>query len=289
MKIVKRINNNTVICTNDAGREFVALGRGIGYPDGSDDIPLSSIERTFYDMDEKYLPLLDEIDPEVIEFSAQIADIARANISRELSTNLPFTLADHIAFAIKRAKEHMYVQMPLAYDVQQNYPTEYKIAQFTLKGIEREFGVRLPRSEASGIALCIVNSVLAPASKAKSNDERRIERTLERLTKLVEQLMDVSVDRDGFEFARYATHVRYLLNRVAAGESLETENGGLYEPLCEQYPEVARCVDGMARLIEREYGGTITDEEKVYLMLHVNRLCAEQLSQKKEGMAERDA
>ena len=186
MKILKRINNNTVICVNAKGRELVAIGRGIGFPNGPDEVTLDKIERTFYGVDSRYLALLDEIDPQVMEFSAQIADIARSNISRELSANLPFTMADHIAFAIKRCREHMFVQMPLSYDVQQMYPIEYKIAQFALEGINRGFNVKMPRGEASGIALCIVNSVVASSSKAKSNTVRKDEVMLENFTKIIE-------------------------------------------------------------------------------------------------------
>lgn len=278
MRIIKRINNNTVICVNDKGREFVALGRGIGYASGSDDVPLAKIERTFYGVDERYLPLLEEIDPKVMDFAAQVADIARSSLSRELSANLPFTMADHIAFAIKRCRERMYVQMPLSYDVQQNYPVEYRIARFAVEGINREFGVRMPPSEASGIALCIVNSVVASSSKAKSNEVRKFDKLLEDLTSVVERRIDIKIDRDGFDFARYATHVRYLLERVSSGEPLNTENGALYEPLHRQCPEVVACVEEMSKIIERAYGAGLTDEEKVYLTMHVNRMCAEKIA-----------
>lgn len=274
MKILKRINNNTVICVNAKGRELVAIGRGIGFPNGPDEVTLDKIERTFYGVDSRYLALLDEIDPQVMEFSAQIADIARSNISRELSANLPFTMADHIAFAIKRCREHMFVQMPLSYDVQQMYPIEYKIAKFAIEGINRGFNVKMPRGEASGIALCIVNSVVASSSKAKSNTVRKDEVMLESFTKIIESELGVCVDRDGFDFCRYATHVRYLLERVQTGDPLNTENGALYGPLCEQHPDVAVCVDRMAVLIEERFDAGLADEEKVYLMLHVNRVCA---------------
>lgn len=252
----------------------MALGRGIGFPDGPDEVTLDKIERTFYGVDSRYLALLDEIDPQVMEFSAQIADIARSNISRELSANLPFTMADHIAFAIKRCREHMFVQMPLSYDVRQMYPIEYKIAKFALEGINREFNIKMPPSEASGIALCIVNSVVASSSKAKSNTVRKDEALLEKFTEIIESQLGVGVDRDGFDFCRYATHVRYLLERVQSGEPLNTENGSLYGPLCEQHPDVAACVDRMTELIAERFGAELTDEEKVYLMLHVNRVCA---------------
>lgn len=274
MRVVRRINHNAALLVNDKGTELVALGKGIGYPDGPDEVSLAQIERTFYNVDARYLPLLNEIDPKVMEFSAQITDIARANISRELSANLPFTLADHISFAIKRCREHMYVQMPLSCDVQQQYPVEFKIATFAHAGIEREFGVSMPRGERAGIALCIVNSVMTSSSKAKSNDVRREERLIEKLVTLIEKDLDIAVDRDAFDYARYDTHVRYLLERVRTGEPLNTDNAALYRPLCEEHPAVAACVDKMAELIEETYHASVVPEEKVYLMLHVNRVYA---------------
>lgn len=274
MRVVRRINHNAALLVNDKGTELVALGKGIGFPDGPDEVSLAQIERTFYNVDARYLPLLNEIDPKVMEFSAQIADIARANISRELSANLPFTLADHISFAIKRCREHMYVQMPLSCDVQQQYPVEFKIAALAHNGIEREFGVSMPRGERAGIALCIVNSVMASSSKAKSNDVRREERLIEKLVTMIEKDLDIAVDRDAFDYARYDTHVRYLLERVRTGEPLSTDNASLYQPLCEEHPAVAACVDKMAELIEETYHASVVPEEKVYLMLHVNRVYA---------------
>ena len=274
MKVVKRINHNAAILVNDKGRELVAIGRGVGFPNESGEVGLDQIERTFYGVDPRYLSLLDEIDPDVMEFASQIADVARANISRELSANLPFTLADHISFAIKRCREHMYVQMPLSCDVQQCYPIEYKIACLAHAGIEREFGVSMPRSERAGIALCIVNSVMASSCKAKSNDVRREESLIKKLTRTIEQEMHINVDPDGFDYARYETHVRYLLERVRTNAPLDTDNASLYAPLSTDYPAIAACVDKMADLIEATYGTSITVEEKVYLMLHVNRVCA---------------
>lgn len=274
MKVIKRINHNAAILVNDKGRELVAIGRGIGFPTETGEVSLDQIERTFYGVDPRYLSLLDDIDPDVMEFASQIADVARANISRELSANLPFTLADHISFAIKRCREHMYVKMPLSCDVQQCYPIEYKIACLAHAGIEREFDVLMPRDERAGIALCIVNSVMASSSKAKSNDARREESLIDKLTRTIERLMGIKVDRDGFDYARYETHVRYLLERVRMNAPLDTDNAALYAPLRADYPAIAECVDRMAEQIQGVYGTSVTTEEKVYLMLHVNRVCA---------------
>jgi beta-glucoside operon transcriptional antiterminator len=153
----------------------------------------------------------------VLEFAAQLADLARSGLSYELSPNLPVTLADHIAFAIKRAEEHMVVEMPLAFDVQQSYPAEYRIGEMAVHGIERTFSVHLPRTEAVGIALSIVNSAIS-ASAHDTERQQMTERLIEGSTKIVESRLGIEVERDSFDYARFATHMRYLIGRLASGE-----------------------------------------------------------------------
>ena len=65
-----------------------------------------------------------------------------------------------------------------------------------------------------------------------------------------------------------------MLERVRTGEPLNTDNAALYRPLCEEHPAIAACVDKMAELIEETDHASIVPEEKVYLMLHVNRVYA---------------
>ena len=71
------------------------------------EVDLSDIVRTFYGIDKRYLALIEELPAKELEFAAQFSDIVRSQVSHPLSPNLPVTLADHISFAIKRAREHM--------------------------------------------------------------------------------------------------------------------------------------------------------------------------------------
>lgn len=103
MRAIKRINNNAAICVDGSGRQLIALGRGVGFGDMPREVSLKDVKRTFYGVDPKYLSFIDEVDPDILEFSAQFADIVTQQLSYELSSNLPITLADHIQFAIKRA------------------------------------------------------------------------------------------------------------------------------------------------------------------------------------------
>ena len=192
-------------------------------------------------------------------------------VSHELSPNLVVTLADHISFMVKRAKEHLYVAMPLAYDVAQNYPIEYGLGQMCVRGVQKTFHVRLPKSEAVGVALSIVNSAIASSSHTTIR-ESRDERALERATQVVERELGIGVDRDSFDFARFATHVRYLMDRIEQGEPIQTPNGTIYDEVADQYPAIAACADKVAAAIARSGDQAVTTEERLYLMLHINRL-----------------
>lgn len=151
-RAIQRINHNAAICEDGAGHQLIALGRGIGFGDMPHEVNLEDVKRTFYGIDRKYLAFIDEVDPDVLEFSAQLADIVTQQVSYELSPNLPITLADHIQFALKRARDHLVVPMPLAEDVGQAHPVEYRLAQMAVRGMQKTFGVRADRHEAAGVA-----------------------------------------------------------------------------------------------------------------------------------------
>ncbi len=271
MQVIRSINHNAAIGIDSRGREVVVMGAGVGFGKIPRDVPLAEIKRTFVGIDDKYLGLIAELSPEQLEFAAQFSDIVRMQVSHELSPNLVVTLADHISFMVRRAREHLYVAMPLAYDVAQNYPVEYRLGQMCVRGVEKTFHVKLPKSEAVGVALSIVNSAVM-SSNATARREKRDERAVEQATRIVERDLGIAVDRDSFDFARFATHVKYLIDRLAAGEPIATPNGAIYDEVAAQYPKIAACADEVATAIARPSEGEVTTEERLYLMLHINRL-----------------
>ena len=61
MKVIKNINNNISLCLDSRNNEVVAFGKGIGFTKPPYDVPLSKIDRTFYDVDEEQLAVLNRI------------------------------------------------------------------------------------------------------------------------------------------------------------------------------------------------------------------------------------
>lgn len=102
--------------------------------------------------------------------------------------------------------------------------------------------------------------------------EQHEERLLDMTVAIIQEELGVTVDRSSFAFTRFATHVRYLLDRVAKKEPIDTENSGLYDVLVEQYPAASRCAHRVDDLIQETFGEPLAQEELVYLIMHVNRV-----------------
>lgn len=275
MKVVKRINNNAVMCIDSKGRSVVAFGKGIAFAIDKEtgDLKLSAIERTFYNVDEHYLALLEELNPPVLALSADIIEAADFELPYELSPNAVLALADHITFAIQRAKKGIDIRMPLAYDVAQMYSAEYRLGGYAVEQISRKLMVDLPKSEAVGIAMALLNASLTPANEddtvAQAEKDNEI---VDRITRIIEDEYGIEVDRKGFEFARFATHIHYLLGRIRKGEPMSTDGSELYGVVRSQSKIGAACLDSTVDLIRAEFDEEITDSEKLYVLMHIMRI-----------------
>ncbi|ENY88566.1 hypothetical protein HMPREF1094_01017 [[Clostridium] innocuum 2959] len=106
MKVIKKINNNVAVCIDNDGHELIAFGKGIGFPKIPYELTdLNKIWRTYYGINPSYLGLLNEISEDVFALSIKITDQAKMRIMNEINSNIVFTLADHINFAIDRYKK----------------------------------------------------------------------------------------------------------------------------------------------------------------------------------------
>lgn len=274
MRAIRRINNNVAVCVDGDGNELLAMGKGIGFGKLPRELSLAEVERTFYDVDSRYLAAVNDLPADVLDFSAKMSDYIRAELDYQLSPNLTFTLADHLAFAIKRAEQNLRVRMPISYDVEQQYPSEYRIGRHIMRRIRSRFNVGLSNDEAAAIALNLVNARVEPISTEEAARQLADDEMLEDVTEIIEDFFGVTLNRDGFAYSRYATHMHYLFGRLHGGDPLDSGATVGFQGLDEQYPEAKTCVENIATHIEGVWrGAELTEDEKLYLLIHVSRLC----------------
>lgn len=270
MKLLRKINNNAAVAQDKRGREMVVLGRGVGFhPMPYELTDLSVVYRTFYDVDPQYYEMLSSLPEEALMAAADIAEQAEIALQAELNPNLPFTLADHIAFAQEREKQGIRLATPLHYDVQHLYPREYELGLQAMETVRLRTGIALPRAEAVNIALHIVNAELEGSDLSSTLAAVEV---LDEVTVLVERELGIALDRESYNYARFAMHIQFLVRRLSSGKVMEQGSGKMLSELSAEYPATYRCAQAVAKEIEQRHGWHCSSDEVLYLMLHIYRV-----------------
>ena len=268
MKLLKKINNNFALAEDSKGEKVIVEGRGVGFQKMPCELTdLSIISRTYYGFNSETIRLIQTVNPKILQIADQIYNEAVDQIPAELNANLPFTLADHLEFCIERMNKKIQLKMPLIYELESSYPLEMKLAERTLQRVEEQLDIRLPESEKAGIALNLINAELS----VKTSNTQQEEELIDGCTRIIEAYLHHPIYRKSFNYTRFATHLQYLLRRMNQHPP-QNVSYSLYQTIKERYAPICEVVSAMAVYLEAS-GYPIGEEEKFYLILHVQRLC----------------
>lgn len=270
MRVIKNINNNVSICLDNNHQQVVVFGKGIGFCKPPYDLDIAKVQRTFYDIDPVYIEMIQAIPIEMIELAAKVVDYGRSKVEYLMNSSITFTLADHLAFAIQRHKRNMVMTMPVYYDIKALYEKEYDIGKYAIDLITQQFGVSLSKDEITGIALHLINAAAMAQNKEKEPSNSVV---IEQIKALIEEFFKIEISEDDYNYSRFVSHLQYLLKRGEQGTSINSDNYKLYTSLKESFPDVYECALKINEYLHSIYGFTFNEEELLYLMLHINRLC----------------
>ena len=65
-----------------------------------------------------------------------------------------------------------------------------------------------------------------------------------------------------------------MLKRVSEHKQIISTNEDMFELMKTKYKKTYKCVEHIAEFLKTELDISLNDEEKMYLILHVNRLCS---------------
>ena len=276
MRIPKKINNNVALATDDSGKELVVFGKGIGFPpcpyelsDGA------AVQRAFYNIDSRLLETIATIREDVLEASSRIVDGARSKLGSKLNPNLPFTLADHLQFALDRARKGIKVDNLLAAEIGIVYPQETSLGREGIGIVAALCGVTLPDSEAFAIAMHLVNAESA-SQGARGDMHLVMESTkiIEHIVGIVSQVLMADIDRTSYPYLRFTTHLRHLIGHLmkdGASRGGNGVSGDFLAGFAEKYPDAVRCATNINAYLAASHGWVCDNDELLYLILHINR------------------
>lgn len=270
MQIIKKINTSAALALDKNGHEVVVMGKGVGFPSVPYELDdLSKIERTFYDVDPRYLGMIAELSPSIVMACADIADQTEIELGCRLNPNLPFTLADHVQFAAERLKKGVNLTTPIAYDIRHLYPKETAMADTALQMLQEQAGLKLPDNEAINIAMHFINA------EAESGDMHSLMLSMQiiaEINSIVERSLNITLDKDSYNYSRFAMHLRYLIQRLQAGVQTDNISKSLLHTLMRDYPSIYACALKVVKYLEDTFCWGCSNDEMVYLIMHIQRV-----------------
>lgn len=274
--IVKKIlNNNLILVSDEMGKEHIVMGKGLRFSNTvGEELVDSSIEKVFVLKEENtknYMNLLEEAPKEYVEAVQEAVRLANLWSEEELNEQLFITLFDHLIYAIERYNNHIVLQNRMLWELKQFYPKEYQVSKRVLDFLNKELELELPEEEAGNIAFHLVNA--QPGQKDMGNTIMGI-KMQKNIFNIIQVTFQKKLDVDSIDYARLVIHIQFFLQRLFGDKMLEDKDDSFYEHLKEKLPKEMTCARQIQRYIENTVHKTITEEEIVYLAVHISRVTA---------------
>lgn len=274
MQIQKILNNNVVITTDQKNNEIVAMGRGLAFQKKiGDEIAEEAIDKTYHlansDLFSKFQELLVDVPITYVEIANDIIDEAKVTLKNPLNDSLYISITDHLYAAIQRVKEGVRVRNLLLWDVKRFFPDEFSVGVSAVKKIKEQFGIDLGEDEAGNIALHLVNA----QTESDNEDAYLMAELMQEIIQITSYYFKVQLDEESVYFYRFTTHLRFFASRIMSHRQLTDETDDeLLLIIQKKYQNAYQCVERIADFISKKYHYEMSNDEKLYLTIHIARL-----------------
>lgn len=271
--IEKVINNNIISAYEKSGAEVIVMGRGIGFKKKQGEIvPADQISKIFRiksrTLTEQFKELLANMPLERVRISDEIISHAKDHLKLKLNQSIYVTLTDHINFAIERVSQGIEPQNALLWEIKRFYPQEFQLGIYALELIQDRLGILLPEDEAGFIALHFVNAEYGTDIR----DAVKFPDQMQAIVDIVERELGILLDESSLHYERFMTHIKFLIQRIYRKELLSSEDRELSLLMQRKYPREYQCSVKVAEYIMQATGCKLSEEEIMYLSVHIRRV-----------------
>lgn len=271
--IEKVININIISAYEKSGAEVIVMGRGIGFKKKQGEmVPADQISKIFRiksrTLAEQFKELLANMPLERVRISDEIISHAKDHLKLKLNQSIYVTLTDHINFAIERVSQGIEPQNALLWEIKRFYPQEFQLGIYALELIQDRLGILLPEDEAGFIALHFVNAEYGTDIR----DAVKFPDQMQAIVDIVEHDLGILLDESSLHYERFVTHIKFLIQRIYRKELLSSEDRELSLMMQRKYPREYECSVKVAEYIMQATGSRLSEEEIMYLSVHIRRV-----------------
>lgn len=274
MKIKQILNNNAVLLSKGSN-EVVAVSNGIGFKRKVGDfVDETEVDKIFvldtHELVEHFSYLLNKVPQKHIAVVFEIVAHAESILGRKMNDYIYLALIDHLDYAIRRYRDGVAVRSPLSWEVKHLYKVEFEIGLFGLNVINTKLDLEMDEEEAVMIGLHFVNT---------QSDDKNMQQTL-RATGMIQDILNIvkyqfkiELDESSINYMRFVTHLKFFVQRVLEYEEpTEMVVNELHNLMKNLYRDAYNCVQSIALYLFENFNRKITQDEEVYLMIHINRV-----------------
>ena len=273
-RITKPLNHNAVLAFDvDDGHEYLVVGRGVGFGRKPGERVEGfecggEVQRYLLSQDAggrgAAREAIERLDPRVLDAAEDIYGEGRA-VFGTLDPEMLLPLADHLAFAVARARDGRAVTNPLTEDIRALFPREFEIAARGVTRLGETLGLYLGDDEAGLVAL----HVHAALDDTHVSQAMTIAQITHSCIEAVERIAGSPVNTSSMDYNRLMTHVKYMAARILRGERLTID---VNDTIRSSAPESYAIAEQVCAEVEQAFGKPVSELEAGYLAMHSARV-----------------
>ncbi|WP_248283221.1 PRD domain-containing protein [Cryobacterium arcticum] len=269
----KVLNNNVVISIDQSGQERVLMGRGLGFKlQPTDTIDPAKVEKTFI-LDQgseadHARQLLASVPYPVIEAVNRAVDEAERALGRSLGRRFLIAVIDHVQYVLERMEQGIRIPTTTMPELRVLHPQEFAAATAMALSVSRSLDTTLPEEEAVFLTMHLLNATRDEPNGTAALLFRRVQHVVT----TVESGLGVQLDPASPDYARFILHVQFLLQRLVAKSMLRGSDTSFFEFAKLSYPRSYAIAADVKSYVNAATGSELTDEELLYVIVHVERL-----------------
>ena len=258
MRVIKVLNNSLVLALNDEGQEIILMGKGIGFQKTIGyKLSPKEIDKVFVlkdrELSRRIIRLAAETDSIYFEMAKSVIDYAVENYHMKLMDHIYLALTDHLAFAAKRIRNGVILQNFYTLDMKKFNPREFQVGEYAFHFINAQYDN--PSNSQNLIIAHAVSAVLD----------------------IVKYTLGLTYNEDSLSYSRYVTHIRLFVQRLVSHNQLPEDTSPLlYDQIAPVSQKEFACVDKIQIYVSEQFQAQITNQERLYLALHIHRILEDQ-------------
>ena len=136
-----------------------------------------------------------------------------------------------------------------------------------MKRINEWADIHLEKGEITSLVIHLMGALQKP-TKVGETTEKRTERIIRNLDKIITDELNLEIDKKSFYYFRYKNHIKYFVRRRERNEQYN-QNSELLHNLKDIHPSQYECVVKVNEYLTKEFDVPCSEEELAYLLLHI--------------------